>query len=133
MHDSLTIEVSLLNRGAEPIVIYDLLKWGYSGGLVLRLYDAVGSEVHRSAYDDDLIVPSTLRNPEAFVVLQPLQFLGVVRTDRALDLVRKPGLYHLQILYQSPIPKKYRNGSLPFLARECGSISSNRIPVHFLR
>jgi hypothetical protein len=132
MHDSLRIEVSLLNRGAEPIIIYDLLKWGYAGGLVLRLYDAVGSEVQRAAYDD-LIIPSTLRNPEAFLVLQPSQFLGVIRTDRASYLVHTPGRYHLQIVYQSPIPKKYRSGILPFLAHECGSVSSKRLSVDFLQ
>jgi hypothetical protein len=128
LDDNVTIEAKLLNPTSESIIIYGKLLWGYAGGFVLRIYDEAGLEVHATAYDDDLLIPSTLRETTNFVKLSPNHFLGVLRTDRASDLFGKPGAYRIRVQYRSPVPLKYKNQT-DFWSTERGVISSEFINI----
>jgi hypothetical protein len=128
LDENVTLEAKLLNSTSESIIIYGKLLWGYAGGLVLRIYDEAGLEVHAAGYDDDLLIPSTLREAANFVKLAPNHFLGVQRTDRASDLFGKPGAYRIRVQYRSPVPLKYKNQP-DFWSTERGVISSEFISI----
>ncbi len=126
--DRVTFEAKLVNESSEPITLWGKLMWGYAGGFVLRIYEEGGSEVHPSAYDDDILIPSMLRDPANFVRLNPNHLLGVLRADRASDLFGKPGAFKVRLQYRSPVPLKYRNQA-DFWSTERGVIDSEFIHV----
>ena len=126
LSDTLTFEAKLLNVSSQSTTVWGKLMWGYAGGFVLRILDESGTEVQPAAYDDDLLIPSMLRDPTNFVTLAPNHLLGVLRTDRASDLFSKPGAYRIRVQYRSPVPLKYKN-QVDFWSTERGVIDSEFI------
>ena len=101
------LEVKLVNTGTENVSVFGQLLWGYAGGLVLHVSDQHGHPVEPKQLDDDMVVPSQLGDPTAYVVLNPDHFLGTERTDSASNLFPQPGSYALSVEYRSPIPAHY--------------------------
>ena len=101
------LEAKLVNAGDESVSLFGRLLWGDPGGLALHVTDQKGLRVEAEQYDHDTVVPSVLRNPESYVVLQPGHFLGVNRTDSPKNLFRRPGVYSLFVEYRSPVPGRY--------------------------
>ena len=128
LSDRIIIEARIQNVSDGAVSIYGALRWGHAGGLVLRIIDERGKDVQPKALDDDLIIPSTLKDRSSFVTLQERHFVGVDRSDPAGDLFPRAGAYTLWLEYVSPVPAAYGKGP-NFWGRESGHLVSNRVRV----
>ena len=127
-NESFVLEVKLVNKSGEKVSVFGQLLWGHAGGLTVHVSDQSGQPVDAEEHDDDMLVPSALGNPEAYVVLLPDHLLGIERKDSPKNLFRKPGSYSLFVEYQSPVPARYAK-TPNFWGRENGSIRSATIHV----
>jgi hypothetical protein len=123
------LDVKIANATTEPLTLYGRLLWGYAGGLTLHITDDSNREITPKVLDDDLLIPSTLTNPESFVVLAPNHFLGTTRIEHVTDLVKKPGTYFVHVEYRSPVPTKFAQGP-NFWGFEKGPVSSETVELH---
>jgi hypothetical protein len=126
------LEVKLVNVSKEKVSIFGRLLWGYAGGLTLHVSDQSGREVYAEEHDDDMVIPSVLDNPEAYVVLLPHHFLGIERKDSPKNLFRNPGSYSVVAEYQSPVPAHYAK-TPNFFGRENGVIRSAAIHIQVMK
>jgi hypothetical protein len=126
--DDITIMARLKNTGSGSLWIFKKLLWGYAGGFVLEVTDSSGNKIEAEEYDDDLVVPTTLNNPQSFLELLPDYEWGIQRRDRIGNLFRKPGRYEIRLLYRSPVPRVYFLKK-PNWATEDGTIYSLPITV----
>jgi hypothetical protein len=128
LNGSFDLEAKLVNVGAEPVSLFGQLLWGYHGGLTIHVWDQRGKPVEAGQYDEDMVVPTVLGNPESYVVLLPDHFLGISRKESSRNLFRKPGVYWLFVEYRSPVPERYAK-TPAFWGRAEGSIRSSTIRV----
>ncbi len=126
--DPFTLYVGLVNNGEEDISVFGQLRWGHAGGLVLTIRDQDGRLVEPERLDDDLIVPSVLRQSTSYTVLPPDHFIGTVRRDSTSNLFRKLGTFSLVVEYRSPVPARYAK-TPNFWSRERGVIRSEAIQI----
>ena len=126
--DPITVIVQIMNASSEPVRLFGELKWGYGGGLTLNVHDVKGQVVQPEKYDDDMIVPSRILLPDAYIVLPPDHIFGVARPDLAKNLFGKPGHYRLSVRYWSPVAQSQARQT-KFFGRESGPIDSNTIDV----
>jgi hypothetical protein len=126
--DPITVIVQIMNASSEPVRLFGELKWGYGGGLTLNVHDVKGQVVQPEQYDDDMIVPSRIPLPDAYIVLPPDHIFGVARPDLAKNLFGKPGHYRLSVRYWSPVAQSQARRT-KFFGRESGPIDSNTIDV----
>lgn len=131
-NESFVLEVKLVNTSSEDVSVFGQLLWGHAGGLTVHVSDQNGQPVDAEQHDDDVLIPSVLGNPEAYVVLLPNHLLGIERKDSPKNLFRKPGLYSLFVEYQSPVPARYAK-TPNFWGRENGSIRSGAIHIQVIK
>jgi hypothetical protein len=131
-NESFVLEVKLVNTSSENVSVFGQLLWGHAGGLTVHVSDQNGQPVDAEQHDDDMLIPSVLGNPEAYVVLLPDHLLGIERKDLPKNLFRKPGLYSLFVEYQSPVPSRYAK-TPNFWGRESGSIRSAAIHIQVIK
>lgn len=128
-HSEISLVAYLENEASDPVTIYGGLGWGELGGFVLHVEDASGKEVVPQALDDDMIVPTTLDDPNFYVTVQPDHGLGKRRTQSVKELFPHPGKYTVWVSYLSPVPGRLALPKDRFLARERGRISSDKITI----
>jgi hypothetical protein len=131
MSDRATFQVALVNTSDEQIRVYRILQWGHAAGFVLHVFDENGIEVKSRFYDDYIPIPSTLNTSDSYIILGPDHLLGTLRTDELADWGVKPGSYTIEVEYQSPILRKYRDDDR-FWSRDRGVLHSNRIVLQIL-
>jgi hypothetical protein len=127
--ESIEMDVRLENRSDDLVTVFGGLRWGHAGGLVLHVEDAAGKDVQPKNLDDDMIPPSVLKKPSAYVTLQERHFLGTSRNDKTDELFAKPGTYTMWLDYTSPVPSAFGQG-VNFWSRESGTLRSNRVTIH---
>lgn len=127
--ESIEMDVRLENVSDDLVTVFGGLRWGHAGGLVLHVVDAAGREVQPKNLDDDMIPPSVLKKPSAYVTLQERHFLGTSRSDKTDELFAKPGTYTMWLDYTSPVPSSFGQG-VNFWSRESGTLRSNRVTIH---
>jgi len=128
--DEIRLDVHIANSSLlAPLTIYGRLLWGYVGGLTLHVSDGSKREIAPKEYDDGMVIPGTLEDRNAFVVLAPYHYLGTTRIQRLSSLVEKPGTYFIRVVYRSPIPMEFGMGP-SFWASERGVVSSKEIEIH---
>jgi hypothetical protein len=128
LDDDISLSVRLTNVSKSKVTVFGRILWGYAGGMVLHVYDASNKEVPAKTLDDDMLVPSRLRDRNSFLVLNPGQYLGTTRNDRLRDLVQRPAKYWVQVEYLSPVPAEFGQGP-SFYSRGNGPIWSDRAEV----
>jgi hypothetical protein len=123
-HDSLSLTLTMENRGSSEFYVYRTLEWGWAG-IRFRLTDAAGGivpEPGRSIPPP----PPPIYDKSQLVGLAPGYFFG---THIPFDLSRynlKPGVYYLQIAYQSLYPHEEGFG-LPIVTFADGVFLSNKV------
>jgi hypothetical protein len=127
--ESIEMDVRLENVSDDLVTVFGSLRWGQAGGFVLHVEDAAGRDVQPKNLDDDMIPPSVLKKPTAYVTLQERHFLGTSRSDKSEELFRKPGTYTMWLDYTSPVPSAFGQG-VNFWSRESGTLRSNRVTIH---
>ena len=127
LQDRVTFNVELKNRSDSPITLYGELGWGELGGLMLRIEKMNGETVHSAALDDDMIIPSTLRDRKHYLTLFQDHFIGLSRSDRVLELFPGPGQYKVWTEYLSPVPAASSLIKHNFWSREIGRLTSGVI------
>jgi hypothetical protein len=122
--DSLSLTLTLENRGSSEFYVYRTLEWGWTG-LRFRLTDAAGNIVPEPSHRIPL-PPPPVSDKSQLVGLFPGYFFGT-RID--FDLARynlKPGTYYFQVAYQSYYHQNQGFG-LPILTFADGDYLSNKV------
>jgi hypothetical protein len=57
LRDSIVIDVGVRNDGREPIYVYNIMAWGFGGGLVLWLRDHDDKVIEPVMRDDTMLPP----------------------------------------------------------------------------
>lgn len=127
-NEPVVLDVKLINNSAQNLSIFGQLLWGHAGGLTLHVINGNGETVSSKQLDHDILVPSLLGKPSAYVILYPGHFLGVRREDTVENLFRRPGEYSVVAKYQSPVPTRYAHME-NFWGREKGAISSEPLKI----
>jgi hypothetical protein len=128
-NEAISIEVDLCNVSNEDVSVFGRLLWGVGGGLSIHVIDQNGNEVMAKEHDEDKVIPSVLKNANAFTTLLSEHFLGVRRSDNVKNLfLNNVGNFRIYVEYQSPVPAEFgpRSG---FWSRENGVIRSNEVKV----
>jgi hypothetical protein len=127
--ESIEMHVQLENVSDDVVTVFGGLRWGHAGGLVLHVEDAAGRSVQPKNLDDDMIPPSVLKKPSAYVTLEERHFLGTIRSDKTNEFFVQPGTYTMWVDYISPVPSSCGQGT-NFWSRESGTLHSNRVTIH---
>ena len=123
-HDSLILTLTMENRGASEFYVYRTLEWGWAG-IRFRLTDAAGGIVPEPNHSIPP-PPPPISDKSQLVGLAPGYFFG---THIPFTLSRynlKPGVYYLQIAYQSLYPHEAGFG-LPIVTFADGAFLSNKV------
>lgn len=125
--DSLNLTVSLENRGSSDVFIYRTLEWG-CGGIGFTLIDEKGHAVHARKPINTPLPPPPIYDKSHLVGLAPGYFFGTRMFFHPSHYALSPGLYYLQVVYQSNYPKEEGFG-LPLLTFDDGEFRSNKIQI----
>jgi len=123
--DEVIIHVEIENRGPSPIVMYGKIGWGELGGLTLKVAEENGVSVQPPSLDDDMVIPSTLRDKNYYVTVFKNQFIGVSRSGHAAEFFPGVGKYKMWVEYMSPVPEGSSLVKQSFWSMEHGKIISN--------
>ena len=124
--DSVSLTVSLENRGTSDFYIYRTLEWGWAG-IGYTLTNKNGDVVHPRERIIPL-PPPPVYDKAKLVGLAPGYFFG---THLVFDLSRyalSPGLYYIEVSYRSNYGKESGFG-LPMLTFDDGESRSNKIQI----
>ena len=124
--DSLSLTVSLENHGSSDVFIYRTLEWGWAG-IGFTLTDEKGHAVHARKP----IIPSPpppIYDKSQLVGLAPGYFFGTRMVFHLSHYALSPGVYYIQVSYQSYYPKEEGFG-LPILTFDDGEFRSNKIQI----
>jgi hypothetical protein len=124
--DSLNLTVSLENHGSSDVFIYRTLEWGWAG-IGFTLTDEKGHGVHVRKPIIPL-PPPPIYDKSQLVGLAPGYFFGTHMVFRLSHYALSPGVYYLQVSYQSNYPKDEGFG-LPLLTFDEGEVRSNKIQI----
>jgi hypothetical protein len=132
MGETISLQVSLLNRSEQPIYLYGILDWGLSASLSLRVMDQGNKEIPRKFLDDALTPPPSDLS-SFFVPLFPDHFFGTTRNlSLAESNINKPGKYKIVVEYHSPIPKNL-SPKLSIWEKENGTMGSKPLEIEVVR
>lgn len=123
-HDSLSLTLTLENRGSSDFYVYRTLEWGWAG-IRFKLTDAAGHIVPEPGHPIPP-PPPPINDKSQLVGLAPGYFFG---THISFDFSRynlKPGVYYFQIAYQSDYPHEEGFG-LPMVTFADGAFLSNKV------
>jgi hypothetical protein len=124
--DSVSLTVSLENHGSSDVYVYRTLEWGWAG-IGFTLTNNKGDVVHAKKYVTPL-PPPPIYDKSQLVGLSPGYFFG---THMFFDLsayALSPGVYFIQVSYQSNYPKEEGFG-LPILTFDDGEFRSDKIQI----
>lgn len=124
--DSVSLTVSLENRGSSDVYIYRTLEWGWAG-IGFTLTNSKGDVVHAKKYTYPL-PPPPVYDKSQLVGLAPGYFFGTHMVFDFSHYTLSPGVYFIQVSYQSNYPREEGFG-LPILTSEDGEFRSNRIQI----
>jgi hypothetical protein len=124
--DTVNLTVTLENGGPSDVFIYRTVEWGWAG-ISFSLIDASGNTVRPREQHMPPPPPPPVDKSQ-LVGLAPGYFYG---THFDFDMSRfalKPGVYVIEVSYQSIIPKDASFG-LPTLTVADGAFLSNKVQV----
>ena len=115
LRDSIVIDVGVRNDGREPIYVYNIMAWGFGGGLVLWLRDHDDKVIEPVMRDDTMLPPPPAGDTSILSRLGPSMFIGDRRTLEVKLLVRQRGRYSIQVEYASPLVRQVVDPTLQAL------------------
>jgi hypothetical protein len=124
--DSVNLTVSVENRGLSDVYMYRTLEWGWAG-IGFTLTDSKG-DVVRGAKHTIPLPPPPIYDKSQLVGLAPGYFFGTHMVFDFSHYTLSPGVYFIQVSYQSNYPKEEGFG-LPILTSADGEFRSNKIQI----
>lgn len=124
--DSLNLTVSLENHGSSDVFIYRTLEWGWAG-IGFTLTDEKGHVMHARKPIIPL-PPPPIYDKSQLVGLAPGYFFGTRMVFHLSHYALSPGVYYVQVSYQSNYPKEEGFG-LPILTFDDGEFQSKKIQI----
>ena len=124
--DSVSLTVSLENHGSSDVYIFRTLEWGWAG-IGFTLTNNKGDVVHAKKYVTPL-PPPPIYDKSQLVGLSPGYFFGTHMVFDLSHYALSPGIYFIQVSYQSNHPKEEGFG-LPILTFDDGEFLSNKIQI----
>lgn len=115
LRESIVIEVGVRNDGREPIYVYNIMAWGFGGGLVLWLRDHDDKIIDPVIRDDTMLPPPPEGDKSILSKIGPNMFIGKRRTLEVKELVRRRGKYSIQVEYASPLVRQVVDPALQAL------------------
>ena len=101
LRDSIVIDVGVRNDGREPIYVYNIIAWGFGGGLVLWLRDHDDKVIEPVMRDDTMLPPPPAGDTSILSRLGPSMFIGERRTLEVKPLVTATWeVRHVRIEYR---------------------------------
>ncbi len=125
--DSVKLTLTLENRGSSDFYVYRTIEWGWAG-VRFRLADAAGNIVPEPDGNRPSLPTPPIYDKSDIVGLAPGYFFG---THLRIDLSRyklNPGVYYIQVAYQSNHPHEEGSG-LPIVTMADGAFLSNKVQV----
>jgi hypothetical protein len=105
LDDVAKLKITLKNVSQTPITVFKKFGWGPSSSFIFSISDDRGKEIERTAFADSTHWPPFSK--EDFATLEPGES---IQQDSELDLegeeVKVVGVYHINIWYHSPIPRR---------------------------
>ena len=128
--ENINLEIQLENVGAESLLLYRNLGWGF-GRTDVRVLDKYGKDVNTTFLADEIPPPP---GDKDFVELRSNEFFGVRLTESATHFVNVPGTYDFFVEYTSFVSDEWVRKYLkppPHLvwSREQGTIVSNKLRI----
>jgi hypothetical protein len=123
--DSVKLTITLENRGSSDFYVYRTIEWGWAG-VRFRLTDAAGNIVPEPGGNRPPLPTPPIYDKSDLVGLAPGYFFG---THLRIDLARyklHPGVYYIQVAYQSDHPHEEGFG-LPIVTMADGAFLSNKV------
>jgi len=124
---TVSLTVTIENRGTSTFYIYRPLEWGWTG-LWFRLLDARGNPVQLKQPVTAPLPPPPLGDKSQLVGLEPGYFYGRHLDFTLSDYDLKPGTYFIGFKYQSYYHERDGFG-LPILTWDDGEIVGNKIEI----
>ena len=124
--DSVSLTVSLENHGSSDVYVYRTLEWGWAG-IGFTLTNNKGDVVHAKKYVTPL-PPPPVYDKSQLVGLSPGYFFGTHMVFHLSHYTLTPGVYFIQVSYQSNHRKEEGFG-LPIVTTEDGEFRSNKIQI----
>jgi len=126
-NDSVDLTISLENVGTSTIYLYRTIEWGWAG-VRFRLTNSDGKVIELKNWTVPP-PPPPVYGKENLVGIAPTYFFGThmhINLREYYDL--KPGIYYLQVSYQSNYRAEDGFG-LPILTFQDGAFLSNKVPI----
>ncbi len=123
------IAVTVFFRSPEKdITIWNVLEWGATAGLYLKVVDSAGHEVHNDFAPFLHPLPPDLTGKDALICLGGRVFAGFESRIAVKTLFPKPGTYKIYCLYSPPLSRHYFQGQTIW-GKEDGPVESAPVSI----